>query len=315
MLIVHSPPGYEGTAPRRPPPSNPDLRHERRLLFHTAQALPVGSPVAAGIVSPSGAWRVREYYFKKQTNITKKFRQLPAGSYQDADTTRILGPHVLRFQSQELAATQPHSRRVNVDSTLLMWGEVGQKILGATRVGIVGLGGVGSILSEFLPRLGVGKLVMIDFDVLREENFNRALGARKKDIGKPKIEYASRLAKESATSDKFRVRRIRGSASEVDGLQAIIACDVIMCAADSAFARQVLDHASYAYLTPVIDGGTTFVVNGETGEVTGKSQVTEAGPDRPCLECTGVYTKEEATLSRESPDMQSPNPYIKLVGG
>lgn len=74
-----------------------------------------------------------------------------------------------------------------------------------------------------------------------------------------------------------------------------------MCAADDAFARQVLDHAAYSHLIPVIDGGTTLVPNSVSMRLqAGKSQVVSAGPGHACLECQGVYTQEEATIARES---------------
>ena len=41
-----------------------------------------------------------------------------------------------------------------MDSSLRLWGPQGQQTLGSLRVGISGLGGVGSILVEFLARLG-----------------------------------------------------------------------------------------------------------------------------------------------------------------
>src|SRR3989442_888035 len=65
ILLVHSHPGFEGKHPPPPRPSHPDLHYEKLLLSHASRALPDSSPVAAGIVSPSGMWRVREYVFSR----------------------------------------------------------------------------------------------------------------------------------------------------------------------------------------------------------------------------------------------------------
>ncbi|MDF7823184.1 sulfur carrier protein ThiS adenylyltransferase ThiF [Pontiellaceae bacterium B12227] len=49
---------------------------------------------------------------------------------------------------------------------------VHEKIKGAT-VGIAGLGGLGSAIAVALARIGVGKLVLVDFDVVEPSNLNR----------------------------------------------------------------------------------------------------------------------------------------------
>ena len=75
----------------------------------------------------------------------------------------------------------------------------------------------------------------------------------------------------------------------------------MVCAANDAFARQVLDHAAYSHLIPVIDGGTTLVSNSVSMTLqAGKSQVVSAGSGHAFLECQCVYTPEEATVARES---------------
>ncbi len=87
-------------------------------------------------------------------------------------------------------------------------------------------------------------------------------------------------------------------------------CDIVLNGADGPLARQVLDHASYAHLIPVIDGGTRFLVMNRSNRIVGKCQVSECGPGIPCLECAGVYSLEEATLARESPRMRGRLAYV-----
>ena len=52
-------------------------------------------------------------------------------------------------------------------------------------VGIAGLGGLGSNIAVHLARLGVGRLVLVDFDVVDITNLNRQHYTMK-DIGIPK---------------------------------------------------------------------------------------------------------------------------------
>lgn len=55
------------------------------------------------------------------------------------------------------------------------------------RVGIIGLGGLGSNAAAMLVRMGVRHFVLADFDVVDESNLNRQLYFRA-DIGRPKTE-------------------------------------------------------------------------------------------------------------------------------
>lgn len=315
LILVHSHLGSGRPINTPPEPSKPDLYHERRLLYYLNHAIPPRSPVAAGIVDRSGAWRVREYHWPRPKTVkearSRRFG-IDSASYSDASAIRIISSDATKVYHYGKPNREVNAK--TVDSTLRLWGKGGHQILENLRVGIAGLGGVGSILAEYLARLGVGELVLVDFDEVKDENLNRLVGVRRNEVGKPKIKYAARIAREASTAASFNVRTFRGSVSERAGLKYLLDADIIMNAADSAFARQVIDHASYAYAIPVIDGGTALVVGTRAGEIIGKSQVGEAGPGQPCLECCGAYTQEEATLAREDPTMQGPSSYLRVVG-
>ncbi len=70
-------------------------------------------------------------------------------------------------------------------------GEEGLARLTASHVAIVGLGAVGSYALEGLARSGVGRLRLVDFDEVRESNFNRQLLATEASLGLPKVEAAT----------------------------------------------------------------------------------------------------------------------------
>ena len=52
---------------------------------------------------------------------------------------------------------------------------------------VVGLGGVGSFAAEFLVRAGIGKMTIVDGDVVDITNINRQLPALHSTVGQPKI--------------------------------------------------------------------------------------------------------------------------------
>ena len=272
--------------------------------------------MASAILTPNGAWRVREYKWNfLETRIGEKpHRDNNRNfSFQDAMTFRMVSSEGLEVIRRNQCVI-PEVNEKAVDSTLKLWGKYGQEILNNLVVGIAGLGGVGSILVEFLARLGIGQLILVDFDLVQIENLNRLVGVRLNEVGKSKAKYAARIAKNAATSKQFRVTSFSESVSEESGLVKLLDADIIMNAADSAFARQVLDHVSYAYEIPVIDGGSTFVPQEDMGRMRGKSQVSVSGPGFPCLECSGVYNQEEATLAREDPESLAGDSYIKASG-
>ena len=70
--------------------------------------------------------------------------------------------------------------------TRMMIGEDGLQILAASHVAILGLGGVGSFAAESLARCGVGKLTLVDYDIIVPSNLNRQLLALRSTLGRCK---------------------------------------------------------------------------------------------------------------------------------
>jgi len=81
-----------------------------------------------------------------------------------------------------------------LERTELLLGEEKLKKLKAANVLVVGLGGVGAYAAEQLCRAGVGKMTIVDGDVVEITNRNRQLPALISNLGKPKAEVlASRF--------------------------------------------------------------------------------------------------------------------------
>ena len=81
------------------------------------------------------------------------------------------------------------------ERTALLIGEAGVARLAGCRVAVVGLGGVGGHCAEALSRAGVGRLHLVDADVVVESNLNRQLVATFATIGMKKTDaMAQRLA-------------------------------------------------------------------------------------------------------------------------
>lgn len=74
--------------------------------------------------------------------------------------------------------------------TRLLFGDTGIEKLQKATVMIVGCGAVGSFAVEALARAGVGKLIIIDSDVIEESNINRQIFATDITIEMPKVDVA-----------------------------------------------------------------------------------------------------------------------------
>lgn len=72
--------------------------------------------------------------------------------------------------------------------TELAVGPEGLEILKNSTVAVLGIGGVGSIAAEALARTGVGRVIMIDKDIVDITNINRQIHALLSTVGKPKAE-------------------------------------------------------------------------------------------------------------------------------
>lgn len=65
-------------------------------------------------------------------------------------------------------------------------GDAGMSALARAHVLVIGLGGVGSFAAEALGRSGVGRLTLVDFDLVCVTNTNRQLQAMRTTVGQPK---------------------------------------------------------------------------------------------------------------------------------
>lgn len=323
LLFLHTHPIWPGRELSFPRASPEDLESDPRDLFALGLSLELGSPLAAGIVSDAGAWAVREYTFRFPTSV-EEAQDLRFGAAAArityASAVRVVGPGLRKWPTS-VGATGPAGAAGAIepgeqDSTLRLWGEAGQAVLASLRVGHTGAGGVGGILAEHTARLGVGESLFMDYDRLSSENFNRSQGASRDDVrrGEVKVTVAVRLARASATAPDFDVLAIVGSVVEAQSIPDLLDCDIILNAADSPWARQVLDQLAFAHLIPVIHGGTSLIGNPRTGLLmAGKSEVSATGPGHPCSECAGVYTRREVTEAQEEPDARGHRGYVDLA--
>ena len=181
-----------------------------------------------------------------------------------------------------------------------LFGDAGQDLLRRTRVGIVGLGGAGSILAELLGRLGVRDFVLADPDRADVTNLPRLIGARRHDAVVPS--WVPRVI-----ADRLRVPKVRMAARNIrranrdarieamarDFLDEDVAarftdCDFLFLAADTMGARLLFNAIVHQYGIPGIQVGAKIPVadDGAVGNVFCVSRMVT--PEQGCLWCNGL---------------------------
>jgi glycine/D-amino acid oxidase-like deaminating enzyme len=165
----------------------------------------------------------------------------------------------------------------------LLFGAEGQKKLRATRIAIVGDGGLGSPLAQHLALLGVGKVWLIDADELDETSRNRFVGARHDDPvpGSAKVFISARLIKEINPS--VEVVQVPHGLVSPEAFAALREADWIFGGLDHDGPRYILNELSAAYAKPYIDLASDVP---EPGVYGGRVCVADCGCG--CLSCLGL---------------------------
>ena len=181
-----------------------------------------------------------------------------------------------------------------------MFGDAGQAILGGARVAIIGLGGVGSLVAEYLARLGVGAFVLVDPDRLDPSNIPRVVGSGRSDVwwglsGSAAPAWLRRLSLARATRKVDIARRVirqANPAAQVEAVPlnildpaaaaAVMVCDYLFLAADEMRARLLVNAIVHQYLLPGVQIGSKISVD-EAGALTNIFSVVR--PLRPGMNC------------------------------
>jgi len=112
-----------------------------------------------------------------------------------------------------------------------------KSILSTKNVGIAGCGGLGSNCAVALARVGIGKLVLADFDIIEESNLNRQYFFYDQ-IGKPKVFSLKENILRINPSIKIDEYNIKLSEKEIVDLYKN--CDVIVEAFDKAEMKEMI---------------------------------------------------------------------------
>lgn len=132
------------------------------------------------------------------------------------------------------------------------WGEEGQRKLANAHVAVVGVGGLGCPASLYLVAAGIGKLTIIDADVVDETNLNRQVLHWSNDIGKPKVQSAVEKLKQF--NSQVEVTPVHGRLTDETVDDWLKEADIIVDALDNFPTRQVLNKYAVKSRKPLVHG-------------------------------------------------------------
>jgi tRNA A37 threonylcarbamoyladenosine dehydratase len=281
-LAVHNHPGVSDAAGFSPDDNSSHERGYPALLDITG-----GDPVGA-LVFTSGAvagdiWT-------------------PGGRHV-LDNAMVVGPRIRRLYPSP--RRRPQRADPMYDRHARLFGDVGQALLGDLKVGIIGLGGGGSLVSEWLARLGVGHIVAVDFDRLDITNLPRVVGATRWDaltpltarnsswlqqIGKRfarhKVHIARRVARQASPS--IRYDAIVGDVLDEPTAQLLTDVDFLFLASDTIQSRNVFNALVQQYLIPGAQIGVKIPTDPKThaiGDITVATRLVLPHAGGGCLRC------------------------------
>ena len=119
-----------------------------------------------------------------------------------------------------------------LDRLEILIGNKNIKKLKNTTVLIIGLGGVGGHALESIARSGIGKVIIVDKDVVDITNLNRQIITKKNNIGENKVDVAENRIKEISDTEVIKINEFINKSNieilfdqEIDYI--IDACDTI----------------------------------------------------------------------------------------
>lgn len=135
--------------------------------------------------------------------------------------------------------------------TEALLGSEGMERLKNAKVMIIGLGAVGGYALEALARSGIGKLVLVDFDVFDESNINRQILATTSTIGRKKTAVAAERVKEINPDCEVVIKDMFVNADTLDEI-INVEVDYVVDAIDALNPKCCLMEALYNKGTPFI---------------------------------------------------------------
>ena len=136
-------------------------------------------------------------------------------------------------------------------------GYQGQLKLKQSKVCVVGVGGLGNPITARLAAMGVGKIRIVDRDVIELSNLHRQTMFNEDDVGQVKVETAAKKLRK--LNPDIIIEELPVSINDYTAFDAVDGCDVVIDALDSVNARYSLNKACIEKKIPFVTGAAVGV--------------------------------------------------------
>jgi molybdopterin-synthase adenylyltransferase len=174
-----------------------------------------------------------------------------------------------------LTLTDQELLRYNRQITLYGFDIEKQQVLKNSAALIIGLGGLGCAASLYLATSGIGKLTLIDFDIISESNLNRQILYTKKSINQYKVEAAKQTL--NNINPDIMINTINHKLAESELINIIKQHDIVIDCTDNLTSREQINDCCFQIKKPLISGAAI--------RMEGLLTVFNYEDNQPCYHC------------------------------
>jgi hypothetical protein len=296
ILKIHSHPGYYDRF------SQVDDAADRDLFASIYAWLDDGQPHMSALMLPDDKIIARV--------VTRN------GDFQPVELVSVAGDNLYFWHSSGERAVGPDEFE---EKNRQFFGDETYACLRRLSIAVVGCSGTGSLMIEQLARLGVGRLTLVDPDVVKEKNLNRILNATRADA-------LAECAKVDVLADAVRRMELGTEAMPLQKnllnrqvLRTIAESDVVFGCMDGAEGRYYLNRLATFYSIPYFDLGVRLDADGKGGVSYVCGSIHYLQPDGSSLVGRGMVSMEDVRaegLARRNPkeyERQRREGYIRNV--
>jgi molybdopterin-synthase adenylyltransferase len=178
----------------------------------------------------------------------------------------------------------------------------GQQKLLDSHVLIIGMGGLGSPVAMYLAAAGIGKLTLVDDDVVEISNLQRQIVHTEQDLSRLKVESAAESLR--ALNSELQIETKASRLSKHELAIAVEAADVVVDCSDNFATRFLLNEVTQELDTPLVSGAAIRM----------EGQVTVYDPRQSSSACYRCLYQDNGELQQTCSEIGVLSPLLGIIG-
>lgn len=179
----------------------------------------------------------------------------------------------------------------------------GQEKLLQAHALIIGAGGLGSVAAPYLAAAGIGKITLVDHDVVELTNLQRQIMHTEQMIGKSKVTSGQKFLNQLNSSIQVVAIQEKIASALLDKLLPTV--DVVLDCTDNFKTRQLINAACVQYQKPLVSGSALRF----DGQVSVFDPCTQKSP---CYAC--IFSPDETFEEVSCSSMGIFSPLVGIIG-